>query len=89
MAFALAVRDYEPDAAASEANVTSGAFLRLEGSAWRSGSTYIVELTLDGRILVHSKNMALAGHLLRPEIFGAILAVAGRVACRSGRPRLP
>ena len=76
MAFALAVRDYEPDTSATEANYF-GCFLRLEGSSWRSGSTYIVELTLDGRLFLHSKNMALSGHLLRPEIYGAILAALG------------
>ena len=69
--FALTVRDYETESR------YLGCLLRLEGSAWRSGSTYIVELTLDGRILLHTKNMALAGHLLRPEIFGAILAALG------------
>ena len=76
-AFALAVRDYDEDGLAPRTADFLGCFLRLEGSAWRSGSTYRVELTPDGRIFLHSKNMALSGHLLRPEIYGAILAALG------------
>ena len=55
----------------------SGCRLRLEGGPWRSGSTYIVTLTLDGRILVHSKDMSLSAAKLSPRIYGAILGELG------------
>ncbi len=43
-----------------------GCLVRQEGGPWRSGSTYMVQLTPDGRIFVHAKNMALSGRLLHP-----------------------
>ena len=70
--FALAVREQE-----GMVGPYIGCFIRLEGSAWRSGSTYLVELTPDGRILVHAKDMSLSGRLLRPEIYAAIFAALG------------
>ena len=50
---------------------------RQEGSAWRSGSTYLVVLTADGRVFQHSKSLGLSGRLLNPLIYGAILQAAG------------
>ena len=55
----------------------NGCLVRQEGSPWRSGSTYIVTLTLDGRVYLHAKNMALSGRLLNPLIYGAILSALG------------
>ena len=43
-----------------------GCLVRQEGSAYRSGSTYLIQLTPDGRVFVHSKAMALSGRLLNP-----------------------
>ena len=54
-----------------------GCFVRREGGFWRSGSTYVVMLTLDRRVLLHSKEMALSGGLLNPVIYGAILGSLG------------
>ena len=54
-----------------------GCIVRQEGSAYRSGSTYLVQLMLDGRIFVHAKNMALSGRLLNPSIYAAILTALG------------
>ena len=54
-----------------------GFIVRQEGSAYRSGSTYLVQLMLDGRIFVHAKNMALSGRLLNPSIYAAILTALG------------
>ena len=51
--------------------------VREEGSPWRSGSTYLVFLTPDGRVFEHAKAMALSGRLLKPEIYGAILHALG------------
>ncbi len=51
--------------------------IRQDESPWRSGSTYIVTLTPDGRVFVHAKNMSLSGGLLKPQIYGAILRALG------------
>ena len=55
----------------------SGCRLRLEGGPWRSGSTYIVTLTLDGRVFLHAKDMSLSAGKLSPRIYGAILRELG------------
>ena len=52
-------------------------FLRLEESPWRSGSTYIVALSFDGRVFFHAKDMALTGRQLHPLIYGEILSALG------------
>ena len=54
-----------------------GCIVRQEGSAYRSGSTYLVQLLLDGRVFVHAKDMALSGRLLNPLIYAAILTALG------------
>ncbi|MDE3260124.1 MAG: T9SS type A sorting domain-containing protein [Gemmatimonadota bacterium] len=54
-----------------------GCLVRQEGSAYRSGSTYLIQLTPDGRVFVHSKAMALSGRLLNPLIYGSILSGLG------------
>ena len=51
--------------------------IRQEGSPWRSGSTYLVRLTPDGRVYDHAKDMSLSGRLLTPVIYGAILHTLG------------
>ena len=51
--------------------------IRQEGGAWRSGSTYIVTLTPEGRVFFHAKSMALSGRLLNPLIYAAILQAVG------------
>ena len=51
--------------------------IRQEGSPWRSGSTYLVRLTPDGRVYDHAKDMSLSGRLLTPVIYGAILHSLG------------
>ena len=79
--FALAVRErsreYAQGAATAEEAVYIGCIIRQEDGIWRSGSTYIVSLTLDGRVYIHAKNMALSGRLLNPVIYGAILFALG------------
>ena len=76
--FALAARDQ----LASESQTTAqaiylGCLIRQEGSPRRSGSTYLVQLTPDGRVLVHAQDMALSGRLLNPVIYGAVLEAVG------------
>ena len=51
--------------------------VRQEGSPWRSGSTYLVLLTPDGRVFVHAKDMSLSGRQLSPVVYGAILHAVG------------
>ena len=76
--FALAVRDrFRAGAETPEETFYIACLLREEGSPWRSGSTYLVTLTPDGRIYEHAKSMALAGRLLERGRYGAILQALG------------
>ena len=79
--FALSVRERSREHARQAMTVEQGLYIgclvRQEGSAWRSGSTYIVSLTPDGRLFLHAKDMALAGRLLNPLIYAEILAALG------------
>ena len=76
--FALAARAlYETQTGSHEEGVYFQCRLREEGSPWRSGSTYLVGLTPDGRVFEHAKSMALAGRLLNPAIYGTILSALG------------
>ena len=79
--FARSVRDrsreHSRQATTVEQGLYIGCLIRQEGSAWRSGSTYIVSLTPDGRVFVHANDMALAGRLLNPLIYAQILAALG------------
>ena len=78
--FALAARDRFSD---FQGTVTPQqlayvrCLVRQEGSPWRSGSTYLVRLTPDGRVYGHSKDMSLSGRQLSPLIYGAILDAVG------------
>ena len=81
-AFALAMRDgrdlWQGDETVTfERWIYFGCLLRQEGSPWRSGSTYFVELTIDGRVFAHAKDMSLSGRQLKPAIYGAILHALG------------
>ncbi len=57
-----------------------GCLVRQEGGPWRSGSTYLVQLTPDGRIFAHARDMSLSGRLLHPLIYGQILIALGASA---------
>ena len=73
--FALAARDYETRTA--EQAEYASCLNRQEGGPWRFGSTYLVQLTPDGRVWFHAKAMSLAGRQLKPVIYGAILHALG------------
>ncbi|MDE0416639.1 MAG: autotransporter domain-containing protein [bacterium] len=79
--FALSVRsrsrEHALQATTLEQGLHIGCLIRQEGSVWRSGSTYIVSLTPDGRVLIHAKDMSLAGRLLNPLIYAEILVQLG------------
>jgi hypothetical protein len=78
MDFALAARDqFSQGVATVEEAFYLGCLIRHEGSPWRSGSTYLIQLTADSRIFVHAKDMSLSGRLLNPLIYGAILQALG------------
>ena len=78
--FALAARDrhgaLSRDIATFEGEAHFGCLIRQDGSAYRSGSTFLVSLAAD-RVLVHSKAMALSGRKLNPMIYGTILQALG------------
>ena len=79
--FALAAREryrvLHETVATLEGSFQIQCFPRLLGSSWRSDGTYLVILSLDGRVFQHAANMALSGRLLRPAIFGAVLEALG------------
>ena len=76
--FALAVRDrYRTPINPPEAALYFQCRVREEGSPYRSGSTYLVQLTPDGRVYEHAKSMALSGRLLNPLIYAEILSALG------------
>ena len=54
-----------------------GCVVRQEGGPWRHASTYVVQLTPDGRVFFHAKDMSLSGHQLHPLIYGSILQGLG------------
>ena len=78
--FALALKNH-PEFSQTSASLHRllhlGCLFRQEGGPYRSGSTYIVQLTPDGRLSAHAKNMSLSGRLLNPLIYGAILQALG------------
>ena len=79
--FALVARDRfrgVSQGATGTGQVYGGACLvRQEGGPWRSGSTYLVQLTPTGRLRIHGKDMALSGRLLKPRIYLEILSSLG------------
>ena len=78
--FALAARDRFSDfqgTVSQQQLAYVRCLVRQEGSPWRSGSTYLVRLTPDGRVYGHSKDMSLSGRRLTPAIYGAILDAVG------------
>ena len=81
MDFALAVRERSREHAQQATTVEEGLYIgcaiRRDDGIWRSGDTYIVTLTLDGRVFVHAKDMSLSGRLLNPLIYGEILSALG------------
>ncbi len=80
MDFVLAVKDH-PELGQVSASLHRmlhlGCLFRQEGGPYRSGSTYLIQLTPDGRLSAHAKNMSLSGRLLDPLVYGAILQALG------------
>ena len=83
MDFLLAVRDQYSDLAQNtevpsvENQTYLGCLIRQEGSAYRSGSTFLVALSPGGRVIWHAKSMRFSGRLLDPSIYRRILFSLG------------
>ena len=81
MDFALIARERSREHAQPGTSAGQGAYIaclvRQEDGPWRSGSTYLVSLTLDGRVFLHAKDMALSGGRLNPLIYAEILSSLG------------
>jgi hypothetical protein len=80
MDFAVGARDYFKNLSPQitmQHTAYFGCLLRQEGGPWRSGSTYLIQLTPDGRVFVHAKDMSLSGGLLNPLIYFEILSALG------------
>ena len=72
--FGLEARNrFSVGAGSRELQLYVGCVIRHDGSNLHAGSTYLVQLTPDGRVFIHAKNMALSGRLLNRLIYGAIL----------------
>ncbi len=81
MDFALSSRDQFQEqaqqATTAGRNLYLACLIRQDGGPWRSGSTYLVTLTPDGRVFIHAKDMSLSGRQLKRSIYGAILQALG------------
>ena len=84
MDFALSSRDqFVEQGRQAQHNPTAGrnlylaCLIRQEDGPWRSGSTYLVTLTPDGRIFIHAEDMSFSGRLLNRTIYAAILQALG------------
>ncbi len=88
MDFALVARDHFKRVSAESLQQAYhfGCLIRQEGGPWRSGSTYLVQLTLDGRVFVHSQDMTLSGRLLNRAILAEILTSLGVARADLGKP---
>ena len=74
------VRSQNPDAASLGSLAYLGCLVRQEGSAYRSGSTYLVLLSPGGRLIWHAKAMRFSGRQLNPLIYRTILSSLGVAA---------
>ena len=77
--FALAGRNYFNSITTPQELAYSGCLIRNEGP-WKSGDTYIVALSLDGRVILNGKDMSTGGRPLQPMVYGAILRALGITA---------
>ena len=73
---ALAGRDYFTSITTPGGLAYAGCLIRNEGP-WKSGSTYISALTLDGRVLLNGQDMSTGGRPLQDAVYGSILGALG------------
>ena len=74
--FALAGRDYFNSITTPQELAYSGCLIRNEGP-WKSGDTYIVALSLEGRVILNGKDMSTGGRPLKDAVYGGILGALG------------
>ncbi len=74
--FALAARDYL-DGFETAADLIYSACLFRNEEDWRSGSTYVVTMSPDGRIIFHSDMAALSGRRLETRLYRSIAQAVG------------
>ena len=77
--FALAARDYMQSVQIG-AELTYNACLIRHDGPWKSGSTYLVTVSLDGRVFFHSARASLSGRPLSTAVYVAILRALGITA---------
>ncbi len=80
--FALAARDYMESVTGAEI-AHNACVIREDGGPWKSGSTYLVTLSADGRVFFHSARAALGGRPLRPAVWAAIADATGAADLRT------
>ncbi len=76
MDFTLAAKEQMTIERTTAESIYLWCLVRQEGSPWRSGATYLVQLQA-GRVSIHAKDMSLSGRKLRPIIYEAILESLG------------
>ncbi len=77
--FALAGKQYLASVRVGPELTYSRCLFRHEGP-WKSGATYAATISLDGRVIFHSGNMALSGRPLKAAVWRAIAAATGAAA---------
>ena len=84
-AFARAARDYFNSIRTPQELGYAACLTRNEGP-WKSGSVYLVALSLDGRVSFNAHDMSTGGRRLNPVAYGAILSAVGFDARDPGLP---
>jgi len=74
--FALAGRDYFNSITTPQELAYAGCLVRNEGP-WKSGNTYLVSLSLDGRVVLNGQDMSTGGRPLQDAVYGGILGALG------------
>ena len=74
--FARAARDYFNSITTPQELGYAACLTRNEGP-WKSGSVYLVALSLDGRVSFNANDMSTGGRRLNPAAYGAILSAVG------------
>ena len=84
-AFARAARDYFNSIRTPQELGYAACLTRNEGP-WKSGSVYLVALSLDGRVSFNANDMSTGGRRLNLAAYGAILSAVGFDARDPGLP---
>ena len=80
--FALAARSYFSSVSIGAEQIYSACIIRQDG-AWKSGSTYIVTVSTDGRVFFHTDRAALSGRPLKAAVWRQIAVATGAAALQT------